>query len=215
MARVYSYDGIVPVIDPGAFVHPEAVVIGDVLVGAGAYVGPCAVLRGDFGRIVLQPGCNVQETCVVHSFPGKDVVIETEGHIGHGAVLHGCHIGRNAMVGMNAVVMDEAVVGENTIVAAMAFVKAGAQVPANVLLVGSPAKVVRELTPEEIGWKRRGTGVYQRLAIEAAQKIAPAEPLAHAEPDRRRAEAPAYDPLVLARAGFGEGERGGGVSGRP
>lgn len=210
MARVYSYDGIVPVIDPGAFVHPEAVVIGDVLVGAGAYVGPCAVLRGDFGRIVLQPGCNVQETCVVHSFPGKDVVIETEGHIGHGAVLHGCHIGRNAMVGMNAVVMDEAVVGENTIIAAMAFVKAGAQVPANVLLVGSPA----ELTPEEIGWKRRGTGVYQRLAIEAAQKIAPAEPLAHAEPDRRRAVAPAYDPLVLARAGFGEAAAAE-VSGRP
>ena len=202
MARVYSYDGIVPVIDPAAYVHPEAVVIGDVIIGAGAYVGPCAVLRGDFGRIVLHPGCNVQETCVVHSFPGKDVVIETEGHIGHGAVLHGCHIGRNVMVGMNAVVMDEAVVGENTIIAAMAFVKAGAQVPANVLMVGSPAKVVRDLSADEIAWKRRGTGVYQRLALEGAARIAPAMPLSQPEPDRRRAEAPAYDPLVLARAGF-------------
>ena len=202
MARVYSYDGIVPVIDPAAYVHPEAVVIGDVIIGAGAYVGPCAVLRGDFGRIVLHPGCNVQETCVVHSFPGKDVVIETEGHIGHGAVLHGCHIGRNVMVGMNAVVMDEAVVGENTIIAAMAFVKAGAQVPANVLMVGSPAKVVRDLSADEIAWKRRGTGVYQRLALEGVARIAPAMPLSQPEPDRRRAEAPAYDPLVLARAGF-------------
>lgn len=202
MARVYSYDGIVPVIDSGAFVHPEAVVIGDVIVGAGVYVGPCAVLRGDFGRIVLHPGCNVQETCVVHSFPGKDVVVEEAGHIGHGAVLHGCHVGKNAMIGMNAVVMDEAVVGENTIVAAMAFVKAGMQVPAGVLLVGSPARVMRELSPDEIEWKRRGTGIYQRLAIEGRDRIAPASPLAMPEPGRRRAEAPAYDPLVLERAGF-------------
>ena len=205
MARVYAYDGIVPVIDPAAFVHPEAVVIGDVIVGAGVYVGPCAVLRGDFGRIILHPGCNVQETCVIHSFPGKDVVIEEAGHIGHGAVLHGCHIGRNAMVGMNAVVMDEAVVGENTIIAAMAFIKAGAKIPANALAVGSPAKVIRELSAEEIAWKRQGTGVYQRLALEGLAKITPAEALTTAEPDRRRAEAPAYDPLVLARAGFGGG----------
>lgn len=204
MARVYSWDGIVPVIDPGAFVHPEAVVIGDVIVGAGVYVGPCAVLRGDFGRIVLHPGCNVQETCVVHSFPGKDVVVEESGHVGHGAVLHGCHIGRNVLVGMNAVVMDEAVIGENTIVAAMAFVKAGMQVPANSLLVGSPARVMRELSADEIEWKRRGTGVYQRLAIEARDKVAPATALAAPEPGRRRAEAPAYDPLILERARFSE-----------
>ena len=204
MSRVYAWDGIVPVIDPAAFVHPEAVVIGDVIVGPGCYVGPGAVLRGDFGQIVLERGCNVQETCVVHSFPGKDVVIAEAGHIGHGAVLHGCRIGRNAMVGMNAVVMDEAEVGENTIVAAMAFVKAGAVLPPGVLAVGSPAKVVRPLSEEEIAWKRQGTGVYQRLAIEAAQKIVPAEPLAAPEPGRRRAEAPAYDPLVLARAGFAE-----------
>lgn len=202
MAKVYSWDGIVPVIDPAAFVHPEAVVIGDVIVGPGVYVGPCAVLRGDFGRIVLHQGSNVQETCVVHSFPGKDVVVEELGHIGHGAVLHGCHIGRNAMVGMNAVVMDEAVVGENTIIAAMAFVKAGAQIPPNSLAVGSPAKVVRELSADEIAWKRQGTGVYQQLAVEAKMRLAPAVALTEAEEGRRRAEAPRYDPLVMARKGF-------------
>lgn len=202
MAKVYSWDGIVPVIDPTAFVHPEAVVIGDVIVGAGVYVGPCAVLRGDFGRIVLHPGSNVQETCVVHSFPGKDVVVEESGHIGHGAVLHGCHIGKNAMVGMNAVVMDEAVVGDNSIIAAMAFVKAGARIPPNSLAVGSPAKVVRELSADEIAWKRQGTGVYQRLAAEAKVKLAPAVALTEVEAGRRRAEAPRYDPLVTARRGF-------------
>lgn len=199
---VWSYDGIVPVIDPAAWVHPAAVLIGDVIVGAGCYVGPGAVLRGDFGRITLEPGSNVQETCVLHAFPGKDVVVEESGHVGHGAILHGCRIGRNAMVGMNAVVMDEAVIGENTIVAAMAFVKAGAEIPANSLAVGSPAKVVRELSDDEIDWKRRGTGVYQQLAREARDKLAPAEPLAEVEPDRRRAEAPEYDPLVLERARF-------------
>lgn len=204
MARVYSWDGITPVIDPAAFVHPEAVVIGDVLIGPLCYVGPGAVLRGDFGRIILQKGSNVQETCVVHSFPGKDVVIEEAGHIGHGAVLHGCHIGHNAMVGMNAVVMDEARIGENTIIAAMAFVKARADIPAGSLAVGSPAKVVRALSPEEIEWKRRGTGVYQQLAHEAGGKLLKAEPLTAPEPGRRRAEAPKYDPLVLERRNFSE-----------
>jgi phenylacetic acid degradation protein len=204
MGGIYSYDGIVPVIDPGAYVHPEAVVIGDVLIGAACYVGPGAVLRGDFGRIALRAGCNVQETCVVHAFPGKDVVIEEEGHIGHGAVLHGCHIGRNAMVGMNAVVMDAAVIGENSIIAAMAFVKAGLQVPPGMLAVGSPAKVVRALSADEIAWKRQGSGIYQRLALEARDKIAPAQALTRPEADRRRAEAPAYDPLFLERARFSE-----------
>ena len=143
---IWSWDGIVPVIDPTAFVHPDATVIGDVIIGAGVYVGPQCVLRGDFGRITIGPGANVQETCVVHSFPNLEVEIGPSGHIGHGAVLHGCRIGRNAMVGMNAVVMDEAEVGENSIVAAMAFVKAGAVIPPRSLAMGSPARVTRELT---------------------------------------------------------------------
>ena len=197
--RIYSWDSIVPVIDPSAFVHPEAVVIGDVFIGAACYVGPGAVLRGDFGRIVMETGSNLQESCVVHAFPGKDLVVEEAGHIGHGAVLHGCRIGRNAMVGMNAVVMDEAVVGADSIVAALAFVKAGAVIPPRSLAVGSPANVLRELSDDEITWKSRGTAIYQRLALEAPEKLRPAIALTEAEPDRRRAEAPAYDPKILTR----------------
>ncbi|SCB19171.1 transferase hexapeptide repeat family protein [Rhizobium hainanense] len=203
MPQIYSYDGVIPVIDPAAFVHPVATVIGDVIIGPACYVGPGAVLRGDFGRIVLERGSNVQETCVVHSFPNLEVVIGEAGHIGHGAVLHGCRIGANAMVGMNAVIMDEAVIGENAIVAALAFVKAGAEIPANSLAVGSPARVVRELTQEEIAWKRQGTAIYQRLALEAKEKLVAAEPLTAPEPDRRRIHAPEYDPLILERMKLG------------
>ncbi|MHA7868168.1 MAG: transferase hexapeptide repeat family protein [Salipiger thiooxidans] len=203
---IWSWDGVVPVVAPSAFVHPEAVLIGDVIVGAGCYVGPGAVLRGDFGRITLEPGSNVQETCVAHAFPGKDVVVEERGHVGHGAVLHGCHIGRNALIGMNAVVMDEARIGENSIVGAMAFVRAGMEIPANVMAVGSPAKVLRELSEQEIDWKSRGTDVYRQLAVDAKTKLAPAQPLAEVEEGRRRVTAPEYHPLVVERAA---------LSGRP
>ena len=199
MAQIYAYDGVRPVIDPSAFVHPAAVVIGDVIVGAGCYVGPNAVLRGDFGRIIMAQGSNLQETCVVHAFPNLDTIIEEDGHVGHGAVLHGCRIGRNALIGMNAVVMDEAVIGENCIVGALAFVKAKATFPANSLVMGAPAKTVRPLTEAEIDWKRRGTAVYQRLAIDAHEKLVATIPLAEPEPDRRRVRAPDYDPLFLDR----------------
>ena len=185
---VWSWDGIVPVIDPAAFVHPDATVIGDVIVAAGVYIGPQCVLRGDFGRIEIGQGANVQETCVVHTFPNLGVVVGPSGHIGHGAVLHGCRIGRNAMVGMNAVVMDEAEIGEDAIVAAMAFVKAGAKIPSRSLAVGSPARVTRELTDQEIDWKTRGTGVYQRLASRPAPS------------SRRPSRSP---PPSLAAAAFG------------
>lgn len=205
MSGVYAFDGVVPVVDPAAFVHPAAVLIGDVIIGPNCYVGPLACLRGDFGRIVMEAGSNLQETCVVHSFPDLEVVIEEEGHIGHGAVLHGCRIGRNAMVGMNAVVMDEAVIGENSIVAAMAFVKAKDRIPPNSLAVGAPARVVRELSDKEIQWKREGTGVYRQLAAEARGKLVACAPLAAVEPDRRRVSAPRYDPLFLERLKFGEG----------
>jgi phenylacetic acid degradation protein len=201
---VWSWDGIVPVVDPTAFVHPDATLIGDVIVAAGVYVGPQCVLRGDFGRIEIGQGANVQETCVVHTFPNLGVVVEASGHIGHGAVLHGCRIGRNAMVGMNAVVMDEAEIGADSIVAAMAFVKAGAKIPPRSLAVGSPARVTRELTPQEIDWKTRGTAVYQRLALEARAKLAPAEPLAAPEPNRPRGRAPDYDPLIAERLKLGD-----------
>ena len=199
MAQIYAYDGVRPVVDPSAFVHPAAVLIGDVMVEARCYVGPNAVLRGDFGRIVMEAGSNLQETCVVHAFPNLDTIIAEDGHIGHGAVLHGCRIGRNAMVGMNAVVMDEAEIGENSIVGALAFVKAKAVIPPNSLVMGAPAKVVRTLSDAEVDWKRRGTGVYQRLAIEAHEKLVATTALTEPEANRRRVRAPDYDPLFLDR----------------
>ena len=182
----YEIDGLTPVVDPTAFVHPSAVLIGDVIVGAGCYVGPLASLRGDYGRIILEEGSNVQDTCVMHGFPGTDTVVEANGHVGHGAVLHGAIVKRNAMVGMNAVVMDEAVIGESSIVAACAFVKAGMVIAPRSLAAGVPAKVLRELTDEEIAWKGAGTRTYQELAVRSMKTMREVAPLAAAEPDRPR-----------------------------
>ena len=176
----YKYEGITPVVDPSAFVHPTAVLIGDVIIGAGCLVGPAAVLRGDIGRLELKAGSNVQDTCVVHCFPGKDVVVHENGHVGHGAVLHGCTVGRNALIGMNAVLMDDTVVGENSIVGALAFVKEGTEIPANTLWAGAPAKQIRELSEKEIGWKSRGTEVYQHLAQRYLQTQEEVNPLSTA-----------------------------------
>ena len=153
----------------------------------------------------MERGSNIQETCVVHSFPNLEVLVEESGHVGHGAVLHGCRIGRNAMVGMNAVVMDSAVIGENSIVAALAFVKANDMIPPNSLAVGAPARVMRALSEKEIAWKRAGTGVYQALAAEARGKLKPTEALTEIEPNRRRVTAPNYDPLFLERLKFADG----------
>lgn len=182
----YEIDGIRPVVDPTAYVHPSAVLIGDVIVGPRCYVGPLASLRGDYGRIILEEGSNVQDTCVMHGFPGTDTVVEVDGHVGHGAVLHGAIVKRNAMVGMNAVVMDEAVIGESSIVAACAFVKAGMVIAPGSLAAGVPAKVLRPLTDEEIAWKRGGTLTYQELALRSMTTMREVVPLAAAEPDRPR-----------------------------
>ncbi len=184
--KVYAIEGVTPVIHPTAFVHPTAVLIGDVIIGPGCYVGPNACLRGDFGRLIMEEGSNLQDTCVVHGFPGSDTVIEVDGHVGHGAVIHGARIGRNALVGMNAVVMDNAVIGDSAIVAAMSFVKTGMQVPPKSLVMGAPAKVVRELTDKEIAWKRKGTLEYQQLAIQCLKDMQEVAPLTEVEPDRRR-----------------------------
>lgn len=197
--RVYAIDGIVPVVHPSAYVHPSAVLIGDVIVGPGCYVGPCASLRGDFGRLILEEGANVQDTCVMHGFPGTDTVVEQDGHIGHGAVLHGCRIGRNALVGMNAVIMDNAVIGESSIVAASAFVKAGAEIPPRVLVAGMPAKVIRELREEEIRWKGEGTATYQDLTRRCLATLVETDPLTEIEPDRKRIHLPDVVPLVALR----------------
>ena len=173
----YEINGLVPVVDPSAFVHPTAILTGDVIVGPRCYVGPAASLRGDFGRIVLEAGSNVQDCCVMHGFPSTDTVVEEDGHIGHGAVLHGCVIKRNSMIGMNAVVMDEAVIGESAIVAACAFVKAGEKIPARSLAVGTPAKVVRTLSDDEIAWKVSGTKSYQDLTVRSLKTLKEVVPL--------------------------------------
>jgi phenylacetic acid degradation protein len=186
----YAIDGIGPVVDPTAYVHPSAVLIGDVIIGPGCYVGPCASLRGDFGRIELQRGSNVQDTCVLHSFPNQDVIVEENGHIGHGAVLHGCVVRRDALVGMNAVVMDGAEVGVESTVAACAFVPAGSVLPARSLIVGAPAKVLRTLGDEDVTRKREGTATYHRLAKRCLSSLREVAAQAHVGPDRRRLELP-------------------------
>ncbi|MDP7028630.1 MAG: transferase hexapeptide repeat family protein [Phycisphaerales bacterium] len=180
----YEYEGIRPVVDPAAFVHPTAVLIGDVIIGPRCLVGPAAVLRGDIGRLELKDGSNVQDTCVVHCFPGKDVVVHENGHVGHGAVLHGCTIGRNALVGMNAVLMDDVSVGENSIVGALSFVKERTVIPPNTLWAGSPARQLRELSEKEVGWKTRGTEVYQHLADRHLTTELEVDPLSSADGDR-------------------------------
>lgn len=194
--RVYAIDGLVPVVDATAYVHPSAVLIGDVIVGPGCYVGPCASLRGDFGRLILERGANVQDTCVMHGFPGTDTVVGEDGHVGHGAVLHGCRIGRNALVGMNAVIMDNATIGEESIVAACAFVKAGAEIPPRSLVAGVPAKVMRAVSDEELAWKTDGTRTYQELARRSLATLVECAPLPAVEAGRRRIEIPGVVPLV-------------------
>jgi phenylacetic acid degradation protein len=186
MAKVYEIDGIRPVIHPTAYVHPSAVLIGDVIVGPRCYVGPLASLRGDFGRLVLEEGANVQDTCVMHGFPEDDTVVEVDGHIGHGAVLHGCRVGRNAMVGMNAVVMDKAVVGAESIVGAAAFVKAGMLIPPRSLVLGAPARVMRPVTDGEIAWKSYGTRQYHDLNLRSMRSLHEVDALSEVEPDRKR-----------------------------
>lgn len=186
MAKVYAIDDVVPVMDPSAFVHPDAVIIGGVIISPGCYVGPCVCLRGDLGRIRLEAGVNVQDTCVIHSSPAKDVLIEENGHVGHGAVLHGCRVGKNALIGMNSVIMDDAVIGENSFVAAMTFVGAAMEVEPNSLVAGIPAKKVRRLSEQEVQWKSQGTAGYQRLAVHSLASMKPVAPLEVEEASRKR-----------------------------
>ena len=199
MVKVYEINGVTPVVHPSAYVHPTAVLIGDVIVGPRCYIGPLASIRGDFGRLILEEGANLQDTCVMHGFPGCDTVVEVDGHIGHGAVLHGCRIGRDALVGMNAVVMDGAVVGESAMVAAMAFVRAGFAVPARTLAAGIPAKILRPLTDRDIAWKREGTADYQRLVLRSQRSLKQVEPLREIEPNRPRVDGGAGIPLYLQK----------------
>ena len=200
MPKVYAIDGITPVVDPSAYVHPSAILVGDVIVGANAYIGPCACLRGDFGRIVVEAGANVQDTCVMHGFPGKDTVVGAGANIGHGAVLHGCVIGAGALVGMNCVVNDNAEVGEDAVVAAMAFVRAEARIPARSLAAGIPARVMRTLSEDEIAWKRGNAELYQALAKRSAETMQLVDALPAVEPGRKKIEVPGSIPLSELKA---------------
>jgi phenylacetic acid degradation protein len=183
---VYALGDLIPVIDPTAFVHPDSCLIGDVQIGPGCYVGPFASLRGDFGRIILEEGSNVQDSCTLHCFPHIDTIVGIDGHVGHGAILHGCKVGRNALIGMNAVIMDNATIGADAFVAAHSFVKAGAVVPERMLVAGSPAREIRALTDQEIAWKIKGTQEYQDLAKACLAGLRVVTPLTAPQPDRPR-----------------------------
>lgn len=180
----YSFKGFVPVVHPSSFVHPRAVVTGNVVIGKDCYIGPGAALRGDWGGIVLEDGCNVQENCTIHMFPGVTVRLEHGAHIGHGAIIHGAHIGANVMVGMNAVVMDEVTVGEGSILGALTFVKAGTTIPPRSLVVGNPGRIVKEVSDDMLEWKTKGTSLYQALPAELYESLEECEPLTELPADR-------------------------------
>jgi phenylacetic acid degradation protein len=200
LPKVYAIDGVVPAIDPTAFVHPDATLIGDVVVGPGCYVAPGASLRGDFGRIVLLAGANVQDNCVAHCFAGKETIVRENASIGHGAILHGCDIGARALVGMNAVVMDGVEIGAGSIVAAMGFVNAGVKIPPRSLAAGVPAKVIRELTAEESAWKDEAQGDYLSLTVRCIATFAETDALSRLDTDGPRLKVAGSRPLYLTRS---------------
>ena len=174
---IYEFKGFIPVVHPSAFVHPQAVLTGNVVIGKDVYIGPGAALRGDWGGILVANGCNVQENCTIHMFPGVTVLLEEGAHIGHGAIIHGARIGRNSLIGMNSVIMDEAVIGEECIVGALSFVKAGEKIPNRSLLAGNPAKILKEVSDEMLQWKTAGTRLYQSLPEECHKSLREAQPL--------------------------------------
>lgn len=180
----YSFKGFKPVVHPSSFVHPNAVVTGNVIIGKDVYIGPGAALRGDWGQIIVKDGCNVQENCTVHMFPGTTVVLERNAHVGHGAIIHGAHLGENCLIGMNAVIMDDAVIGENSIIGALSFVPAKMQIPARSLVVGNPAKIIKEVSDEMIAWKTKGTELYQTLPNDMKNQANLCEPLSEIEDNR-------------------------------
>ncbi len=191
MANVFAFDGFVPVIHESAFVHPNATVTGNVVIGRDVYVGPGAAIRGDWGGIVIDDGCNVQESCTIHMFPGVTVHLERSAHIGHGAVVHGARIGENALIGMNAVIMDDAFVGAGSIVGALCFVPSEMQIPPRSVVVGNPAKIVKQVSDEMLAWKTEGTALYQALPARLRDSLRPTEPLREMPAERAR-QMPGY-----------------------
>ncbi len=181
---IYEFKGFKPVIHESAFIHPLAAVTGNVIIGKDVYIGPSAAIRGDFGQIIIEDGCNVQENCTIHMFPGVTVVLKEGAHIGHGAIIHGGTIGKNCLIGMNAVIMDDVVMGDECIVGALCFVPAKMEIPRRSLLVGNPAEIIKEVSDEMMDWKTKGTKLYQELAGECLNTLKECEPLREIEPNR-------------------------------
>ena len=181
---IYSFNGFIPVIKPSSFVHPQASVIGDVIIGENVYIGPGAAIRGDWGTIIIEDGCNVQENCVIHMFPGTTVHLKKGAHVGHGAIIHGGTIGENSLIGMNAVLMDDVEIGAESIIGALCFVPAKMKIPTRSLVVGNPAKIIREVSDEMIAWKTEGTALYQQLPSQCVETMRACEPLTQVEENR-------------------------------
>ena len=174
---IYQFKGFTPVVHKSSFVHPLAAVTGNVIIGKNCYIGPGAAIRGDWGQIILEDGVNVQENCTVHMFPGKSITLKESAHVGHGAIIHGANLGRNCLIGMNTVIMDDAEIGNECIVGAMAFVKAETKIPNRSLVVGNPAKVIKQVSDEMIAWKTKGTELYQQLPSDCHESLKEVEPL--------------------------------------
>lgn len=191
---IYEFQGYIPVVHESSFVHPLAAVTGNVIIGKNCYIGPGAAIRGDWGQIILEDGVNVQENCTVHMFPGKSIVLKESAHVGHGAIIHGANLGKNCLIGMNSVIMDEAEIGEESIVGAMSFIKAETIVPKRSLVVGNPAKVIREVSDDMIAWKSKGTQLYQQLPKECQDSLREVEPLREV-PSNRKLQEDAYKTL--------------------
>lgn len=183
---IYEFNGIKPVIHKSAFIHPQATVTGNVIIGKNVYIGPGAALRGDWGQIVIKNGCNVQENCVIHMFPGVTVVLHESAHIGHGAVVHGATIGKNVLVGINAVIMDNAVIGDHCIIGALCFVPSEMVIPEKKIVMGNPAKIIKDVSDDMIEWKTRGTALYQNLPAELYNSLKVCEPLRVINKDRKQ-----------------------------
>lgn len=181
---IYEFQGYKPVIHESAFVHPQAAVTGNVIIGKNVYIGPGAAIRGDWGKIIIEDGCNVQENCTIHMFPGTTVLLKESAHIGHGAIIHGATIGRNTMIGMNSVIMDDVQIGDECIVGALTFVSAETIIPNRKIVVGNPAKIIKEVSDEMIDWKTKGTSLYQQLPKDCTESLRECEPLREEEPNR-------------------------------
>lgn len=181
---IYEFDGFKPVIHESAYVHPQATVTGNVIIGANVYVGPSAAIRGDWGKIVIEDGCNIQENCTVHMFPGVEVRLKEGAHVGHGAIVHGANLGRNCLIGMNAVIMDEVSIGDECIIGALTFIPAKTEIPNRKVVVGNPYRIVKDVSDDMIAWKTEGTKIYQGLPQELRDTHKECEPLREPEPDR-------------------------------